>query len=563
MEAAHATWRPLGELIVERGLITEEQLEDALLEQRITRKRLGTILVDRGFVTTEKLTDALVDQVGVEELLDEFDGSGDDPAARSESRFASPFRRLRGRRQTGDNPSPRRLTPAFIRLGRGRRGEDAPVAPFAPAEVVADDEAEPGIDAPVVGLFGVAPAEAAAPDVQPAEERGAEADEPEFDVEPDELKPVAAGDSSEAADPHAWLDRARRALDEARADLAQLDEAAIGRLEELEEVRARLAGTEKELAAMSGAHRLAEAEIGRLHGAVDDRDATLAALERTVEDLREREARAEAALSGLRREVERKSGELARARETVSEHEARVAELQATVKDYEVRGSRIAELEALVTELAENLSATDETLGVEISAREQAQRESKRLREQLDEHEGRVTRLSRQVEALEGELEVVVAEREQAQRKLGSRERRIEKLESTLAELRAAAVEAAAAPVGPDLEQPGQQAGATADAEAQAAAEPETIPQASPEPRLEPATGTGPSAPAPEAEAPEGFLCFVPRAGEGFELVEHDGHAPAVGDRIELEQAVFEVTRQGSSPLPRDRRVCIYLRPAG
>jgi type IV pilus assembly protein PilB len=48
MEAAQAAWRPLGEVIVERGLITPEQLEDALLEQRITNKRLGTILIDKG-----------------------------------------------------------------------------------------------------------------------------------------------------------------------------------------------------------------------------------------------------------------------------------------------------------------------------------------------------------------------------------------------------------------------------------------------------------------------------------------------------------------------------------
>ena len=65
MEAAQVTWRPLGELIVERGLITQEQLEDALLEQKITRKRLGTILVDRGIVTADQLTNSLVDQMTI------------------------------------------------------------------------------------------------------------------------------------------------------------------------------------------------------------------------------------------------------------------------------------------------------------------------------------------------------------------------------------------------------------------------------------------------------------------------------------------------------------------
>ena len=72
---AEASWRPLGEVIVELGLISQEDLEDALLEQRITHKRLGTILIDKGIVTTQQLTDALVDQIGVDELLEELDYS--------------------------------------------------------------------------------------------------------------------------------------------------------------------------------------------------------------------------------------------------------------------------------------------------------------------------------------------------------------------------------------------------------------------------------------------------------------------------------------------------------
>src|SRR4029077_17659964 len=102
----------------------------------------------------------------------------------------------------------------------------------------------------------------------------------------------------------------------------------------------------------------------------------------------------------------------------------------------ERRGTQITELEAHLAGVAENLSATDETLGIEMHAREQAQREAKRLQDELDDRDSRLTKLARQVEAIEAGLEVVVAEREQATRKFRSRERRVTKLESTLSELR-------------------------------------------------------------------------------------------------------------------------------
>src|SRR2546423_8006545 len=76
MEAAHITWRPLGQLFVERGLITQDELEEALVEQRETRKRLGAILVGRGFVSRPELTSVLVDQLGMELRKESAFGSG-------------------------------------------------------------------------------------------------------------------------------------------------------------------------------------------------------------------------------------------------------------------------------------------------------------------------------------------------------------------------------------------------------------------------------------------------------------------------------------------------------
>ena len=62
MEAAHTSWRSLGELFVERGLISEADLERALAEQVATKRRLADILVRRGLVTGHDITSALMEQ---------------------------------------------------------------------------------------------------------------------------------------------------------------------------------------------------------------------------------------------------------------------------------------------------------------------------------------------------------------------------------------------------------------------------------------------------------------------------------------------------------------------
>ena len=76
MTAAHVTWRPLGALLVEKGLLTSEELEDALAAQQTTGKRLGQILVDRGHVSGPALTNALAEQYGIELKTEEGFGTG-------------------------------------------------------------------------------------------------------------------------------------------------------------------------------------------------------------------------------------------------------------------------------------------------------------------------------------------------------------------------------------------------------------------------------------------------------------------------------------------------------
>ena len=63
MEVAETSQRSLGELFVERGVISEADLERALAEQSATNRRLADILVRRGLVSGHDITAALVEQM--------------------------------------------------------------------------------------------------------------------------------------------------------------------------------------------------------------------------------------------------------------------------------------------------------------------------------------------------------------------------------------------------------------------------------------------------------------------------------------------------------------------
>ncbi len=65
VSAASVLWLPLGELLVERGLLSNVQLELALAEQRRTGLRLGEVLVSMGYVSEAALARMLLEQVGL------------------------------------------------------------------------------------------------------------------------------------------------------------------------------------------------------------------------------------------------------------------------------------------------------------------------------------------------------------------------------------------------------------------------------------------------------------------------------------------------------------------
>jgi hypothetical protein len=59
-------WRRLGELLIERGLVDADDLEEALAIQAATGRRLGEILVTHGALTSAELIAALAEQYGLE-----------------------------------------------------------------------------------------------------------------------------------------------------------------------------------------------------------------------------------------------------------------------------------------------------------------------------------------------------------------------------------------------------------------------------------------------------------------------------------------------------------------
>ncbi|MBN1521578.1 MAG: Flp pilus assembly complex ATPase component TadA [Candidatus Aureabacteria bacterium] len=60
-----AEHKTLGNLLIEKGIITQDQLKRALSEQKVSGKLLGTILVELGYATEEDIASQLSEQMGL------------------------------------------------------------------------------------------------------------------------------------------------------------------------------------------------------------------------------------------------------------------------------------------------------------------------------------------------------------------------------------------------------------------------------------------------------------------------------------------------------------------
>ena len=94
--------------------------------------------------------------------------------------------------------------------------------------------------------------------------------------------------------------------------------------------------------------------------------------------------------------------------------------------------------------------------------------------------------------------------------------------------------------------------------------EPEPEPEerevpATPEATVEPEP-VAPARPASVSSLPSGFVLFVPTAA-GYRLAAPDGIVPKPGERLRVDEDWYRVLRLGPSPLPGDRRRCVFLEP--
>ena len=77
--ASDLNWVPLGRLLVEAGVVTGEQLEQALAVKEATGRRLGEIVVELDFAAPEVIAGALAQQYELEFV--DLDSVSPDPAA--------------------------------------------------------------------------------------------------------------------------------------------------------------------------------------------------------------------------------------------------------------------------------------------------------------------------------------------------------------------------------------------------------------------------------------------------------------------------------------------------
>src|SRR5512139_1332832 len=60
--------RHIGQILISFGVLTEDQLRIALLEQMKTKRPLGKILVELGFISEATLRDALSEKLGLQSV---------------------------------------------------------------------------------------------------------------------------------------------------------------------------------------------------------------------------------------------------------------------------------------------------------------------------------------------------------------------------------------------------------------------------------------------------------------------------------------------------------------
>ena len=96
----HAKWSRLGQMMIERGFVTDEQLEQALVQQRTTGRRVGETFLELGVISSVDLAQVLADHLGVP-FVDLAVAPARPPARGADPRSRSPGATARCRSNAG------------------------------------------------------------------------------------------------------------------------------------------------------------------------------------------------------------------------------------------------------------------------------------------------------------------------------------------------------------------------------------------------------------------------------------------------------------------------------
>jgi predicted nucleic acid-binding Zn-ribbon protein len=535
VEAARVPQQLLGELFVEKGLITRDELAEALAEQKDSGKRIGQILVQKGFVSRPELTTVLAEQLGVVLAKQEGFGAG----LWSEIKRRHP----RGRIDEGGEPEP-------VEPARPPEAQDLRLALID--ELDNDGEPVPGEAESLRQQLAFA-------STRLEEERaGHKGTLRLLEESRRELERFAR----EVED---WRDRAVRNEDpdekeQAAARLAELEETVTELRAELDardrelstggEVQTQLAAEagrlEDELKALHDQHRGSKDAIAALTAQVDEQRAGAADSLRLLDEARAEVDALQATVGELHTELDRARKEGSKSQAAVAALTAQVDENRASVDELarrldEARADSAA-FEATIGELREELSSREKKaekserklreLRAELAAGEEARSREAAARVAA---EAEVAKLQSDVRALSESLAETRAAHVAARREVGRLESRcaeLEPLEALLAEANAhvAARTQSLAELNAELEA----------VRAELAERPE---------------------PLPVEEPAATHIVFVPST-KGYALAELPGPTPEPGAYEDVDDGRFLVSRIGPSPLPADQRRCAYLEVA-
>ncbi|MET0939381.1 MAG: hypothetical protein ABWY51_09190 [Gaiellaceae bacterium] len=598
MEAARVPQQLLGELFVEKGLITREELAEALAEQKESGKRIGQILVMKGLVSRPDLTAVLAEQLGVEMEKQEGFGSGlwseirrrhprvgrDEDADEPEEPVALPdanevrlaliddleesapedpvddehtelenlrqqlsFASTRLEEERAGHKGTLRLLEDSRRdlerlarevddwRERAARGEDSKDKELADAQLAE-------LEATVTELRG---------ELEARERQLAERDSSEAMVE--SLSEQVEAHRVKSEDLSRLLDDARTkavgleaTVAELRHELEVRDRELAAGAEVQTELGAEVGRLEDELQSLRDQHSGSKDAIAALTAQVDEQRVGAADSQRLLDEARAEADALEATAAELR-------SELAKARKEGSESRAAVAAL--TVQVDEQRAS-CRELERSLEEARADSAAFEATIA-DLREELSSLGDTGELEEELTAIRAEAARLKQVSEKRKAELDQLADEREQAlarearefaafeatiadlREELSSREKNAKKSERKLGELRA---ELAAG-----------EGARSREAAARVAAETELE-------AVQAELAERPELP-PVEEPAATHMVFLPTA-KGYALAEVPGPTPDPGACEDVDEVRFVVSRIGPSPLPADRRRCAFLEVA-